>query len=128
MEDQPFIVLVVKNKMKLLTIIKFYLLLSFSVAAEEFVYGIDDIPVYQEMKYVKNSNVLFDKIEGRFVSSEMEGNYSIGDIKKFYNSVLPNLGWEKVDEYLFQRGDEYLEIKLQSTNSNSKIKFSIYPK
>ena len=44
MEDQPFIVLVVKNKMKLLTIIKFYLLLSFSVAAEEFVYGLDDIP------------------------------------------------------------------------------------
>ena len=54
------------------------------------------------MRYVENSNVLFDKIDGRFVSSEMIGNYSIEDIKEFYISVLPNLGWEKVNVNLFQ--------------------------
>ena len=43
---------------------------------------------------LKNSNVLFDKIDGRFVSSEMIGKYEIKEIQIFYNSVLPNLGWK----------------------------------
>ena len=77
---------------------------------------------------MEDSNVLFDKIDGRFVSSEMIGNYNVNDIKEFYISVLPNLGWEKIDENLFERGSEYLEIRLKSFNSISKIKFSIYPK
>ena len=128
MEDPLFIVRIVRNKMKFLLVFKFLVISSFSAVAEDFVYGLDDIPVFKEMRYVENSNVLFDKIDGRFVSSEMIGNYSIEDIEEFYISVLPNLGWEEVNVNLFQRGDEYLEIKLESIKSASKIKFSIYPK
>ena len=128
MGDLPFIALIVRNKMNFFLFLKFYLLFSCAVIAEDFVYGLDDIPVFKEMKYVENSNILFDKIDGRFVSSEMVGNYSIKDIRKFYMSVLPNLGWEEVDENLFQRDKEYLEIKFQSSDAFSKIKFSIYPK
>ena len=128
MEDPLFIVRIVRNKMKFLLVFKFLVISSFFAVAEDFVYGLDDIPVFKEMRYIENSNVLFDKIDGRFVSSEMIGNYSIEDIKEFYISVLPNLGWEEVNVNLFQRGDEYLEIKLESIKSASKIKFSIYPK
>ena len=128
MEDPLFIVQIVRNKMKFLLVFKFLVISSFSAVAEDFVYGLDDIPVFKEMRYIENSNVLFDKIDGRFVSSEMIGNYSIEDIEEFYISVLPNLGWEEVNVNLFQRGDEYLEIKLESIKSASKIKFSIYPK
>ena len=128
MEDPLFIVRIVRNKMKFLLVFKFLVISSFSAVAEDFVYGLDDIPVFKEMRYIENSNVLYDKIDGRFVSSEMIGNYSIEDIKEFYISVLPNLGWEEVNVNLFQRGDEYLEIKLESIKSASKIKFSIYPK
>ena len=80
------------------------------------------------MRYVENSNVLFDKIDGRFASSEMVGKYEIKEIKIFYNSVLPNLGWKKVKENVFERGTEFLEIKLESTGSLSTAQFSIYPK
>ena len=80
------------------------------------------------MRYVEKSNVLFDKIDGRFVSSEMVGNYEIKEIKIFYNSVLPNLGWKKVKENIFERGTEFLEIKLKSRGPPSVVQFSIYPK
>ena len=125
MEDPLFIVRIVRNKMKFLLVFKFLVISSFFAVAEDFVYGLDDIPVFKEMRYIENSNVLFDKIDGRFVSSEMIGNYSIEDIEEFYISILPNLGWEEVNVNLFQRGDEYLEIKLESIKSASKIKFSI---
>ena len=127
-EDQHFFVKIVKNKMHFILVLKFFFLLSFLVFAEDFIYGLDDIPVYKNMRYVENSNVLFDKIDGRFVSSEMVGKYEIKEIKIFYNSVLPNLGWKKVKENIFERGTEFLEIKLESTGSFSTAQFSIYPK
>ena len=95
-EDQHFFVKIVKNRMHFILVLKFFFLFPFLVFAEDFIYGLDDIPVYKNMRYVENSNVLFDKIDGRFVSSEMVGNYEIKEIKIFYNSVLPNLGWKKV--------------------------------
>ena len=128
MEDQRFFVKIVKNRMHFVLVVKFFFLVSFTVFAEDFVYGLDDIPVYKNMRYVENSNVLFDKIDGRFVSSEMVGKYEIKEIKIFYNSVLPNLGWEKVEENIFERGTEFLEIKLESAESLSTVQFSIYPK
>ena len=128
MEDQHFFVKIVKNKMHFILVLKFFFLLSFLVFAEDFIYGLDDIPVYKNMRYVENSNVLFDKIDGRFVSSEMVGKYEIKEIKTFYNSVLPNLGWKKVKENIFERDTEFLEIKLESTGSLSSAQFSIYPK
>ena len=98
------------------------------VSASEFVYGLEEIPVYKEMEYVDESNVLFDKINGRFVSSEIIGDYSVQEIKSYYSSVLPNLGWLSVNESLFERGGEYLEISVLEENSMSKVKFSIFPK
>ena len=128
MGDRLFSAQIVKNNMKSLIFLNFAILFSSLVTAGDFVYGLDDIPVYKDMTYVENSNVLFDKINGRFVSSEMIGNYKINDIKEFYTSVLPNLGWEKVNENLFQRDGEFLEIELKSDDDLSKIIFSIYPK
>ena len=98
------------------------------VSASEFVYGLEEIPVYKEMEYVDESNVLFDKINGRFVSSEIIGDYNVQEIKSYYSSVLPNLGWHKINESLFERGREYLEISVLEENSMSKVKFSIFPK
>ena len=108
----------------------FFLIQSicFEVLASEFVYGLEEIPVYKEMEYVDESNVLFDKINGRFVSSEIIGDYNAKEIKSYYSSVLPNLGWLRVNESLFERGKEYLEISVFEENSMSKVKFSIFPK
>ena len=92
MEDQRFFVQIARSRINFIFILKFSFLISFLAFAEDFVYGLEDIPVYKNMKYVENSNVLFDKIDGRFVSSEMIGKYEIKEIQIFYNSVLPNLG------------------------------------
>ena len=73
------------------------------------------------MRYVENSNVLFDKIDGRFVSSEMVGKYEIKEIKIFYNSVLPNLGWKKVKENIFEPWAENISELSKIDSLNCKI-------
>ena len=127
MEDQHFFVQNVRfNTMLFL----FFLIQNayFVVFASEFVYGLEEIPVYKEMEYVDESNVLFDKVNGRFVSSEIVGDYNLKEIKSYYSSVLPNLGWLRINESLFERGKEFLEISVFEENSMSKVKFSIFPK
>ena len=127
MEDQHFFVRNVRFNMMFFL---FFLIqnVCFVVSASEFVYGLEEIPVYKEMEYVDESNVLFDKVNGRFVSSEIIGDYNVKEIKSYYSSVLPNLGWLRINESLFQRGKEFLEISVFKEKSMSKVKFSIFPK
>ena len=47
MEDQHFFVKIVKNRMHFILVLKFFFLLPFLVFAEDFIYGLDDIPVFE---------------------------------------------------------------------------------
>ena len=63
-------------------------------AQEIFIEGLGDIPIYKEMDYVEDSLILFDKVDGRYVSTKTKGKYSKKEVKEFYFKTLPNLGWK----------------------------------
>ena len=92
-----------------------------------YINGIEDIPIFKDMLYVEDSLVLFDKSEGRYVSSEITGDYKKFEIMDFYESILPNLGWENIGPFLFKRGDEELEIKFSEKGKRTSVIFNIYP-
>lgn len=97
------------------------------ILSYEPVNGMEDIPLYKDMNYVEDSLVLFDKVEGRYVSSEIIGNYHRDEVVEFYNKTLPNLGWKKISREIFKRSDEILEIKFSEINNKTLVFFSIYP-
>ncbi len=101
--------------------------LSSLLAAELFVNGFGDIPIYKDMKNVDDSLILFDKVTGRYVSSEIIGDYKKGDVKDFYFKVLPNLGWERIGDDLFLRGKETLEIDYKQEKLKTRVRFSVSP-
>ena len=96
--------------------------------ASSFLVGLDDIPIYKEMKYVEDSLIMFDKIDGRFVSTEISGNYKKKDVEKFYNKALPNLGWKKIDKGQYQRENEQLELDYRKNDTLLRVIFSVSPK
>ncbi len=107
------------------------LILSFlflQVQAEEFVYGLGDVPIFKDMKSIEDSYILFDKVDGRYLYSEIKGDYEILEIQAYYKKVLPNLGWKLLEKNSFVRGDEILEIQYLLDNSKTKVIFSISPK
>ena len=107
-------------------IITLFFLPALSQSAR-YIDGIEDIPIFKGMTYVEDSLVLFDKSEGRYVSSEITGDYKKFEIINFYRSILPNLGWEKIGPFLFKRGDEELEIRFSENGKRTSAIFSIYP-
>ena len=115
------------SKIKL-SIISFLLFLAFSTSqALKFINGLEDIPVYKKMEYVEDSLILFDKIDGRYVSVEITGNYDEDKVLEFYKKILPNLGWKENKPLNFNRNNETLEIISKREKGKAYIKFNIFP-
>ena len=102
--------------------------LSFQVIAEEFVYGLGDVPIFKDMKSIEDAYILFDKVDGRYLYSEITGEYEILEIQDYYKKVLPNLGWKSYEKNTFVRADEILEIQYLIDNEVTKVVFTISPK
>ena len=79
------------------------------------------------MEYVEDSLILFDKIDGRYVSVEIAGDYDESKVLKFYKKILPNLGWKEKKPLIFTRNSETLEIISKKEKDQVYIKFNIFP-
>ncbi len=128
MEGRHFSVQTVSFKMKIL--INFLILfVKLNVCSEDlFIEGLGDIPIYKEMNYVDDSLILFDKVDGRYVSTQTKGQYSQKEVQEFYLQTLPNFGWKIEKLNLFQRGSERLEINFLNERDGIIAIFSIFPK
>ena len=97
-------------------------------AQDIFIEGLGDIPIYKEMDYVEDSLILFDKVDGRYVSTKTKGKYSKKEVKEFYFKTLPNLGWKIQKKNFFDRDGERLEIKFYDEEDETIVLFKIFPK
>ena len=79
------------------------------------------------MEHVEDSLILFDKIDGRYVSVEITGDYEEDKVLKFYKKILPNLGWKEKKPLIFNRNNETLEIISKKEKGQVFIKFNIFP-
>ena len=93
----------------------------------EFINGLEDIPLFKNMEYVEDSLVLFDKVDGRYVSTEIRGNYNYEEVISFYKNILPNLGWQETKSLTYKRASEILELKSKVNNDKISIIFRVYP-
>ena len=105
-----------------------FFFISFHAVAEQFVYGLDDVPIFKDMKSIEDSHILFDKVDGRYLYSEIKGKYEVLEIQEYYKKVLPNLGWKSLKINSFIRGNEILEIQYLVDNGETKVVFTISPK
>ena len=116
------------SKIKI-SVVSFLLLFAVSNIsfALKFIKGLEDIPLYKKMEYVEDSLILFDKIDGRYVSVEINGDYGEEEVIDFYKTILPNLGWLEKKSLIFHRNNEILEIISRKEKERIFIKFNIFP-
>ena len=115
-----------KIKFSVISFLLFFLFF-YSSKALKFINGLEDIPIYKKMEYVEDSLILFDKIDGRYVSVEITGDYDEEKVLKFYKKILPNLGWKEKKPLIFKRNNETLEIISKKEEGQVYIKFNIFP-
>ena len=134
MVDQLFFVKTVKNKIiKVFNFLCFLFFLFFSMPLIsdddiQFVLGINDLPILNKMKNMPESLVIFDTNEGRFIKTQISGKETVANAILYYNEILPNLGWKKIDNMKFKREKELLNIKYQKKDGLLYLTFSVLPK
>jgi hypothetical protein len=110
-------------------VLVFFFKLPLLIADEKiiFVEGIDDLPIFGNMKNNNESLVVFDTNEGRFIKIEIYGEAKLEQAKNFYNNILPNLGWIEEKSNAFKREKEILTINYEENKKNLVIVFKILP-
>lgn len=98
------------------------------MAADRFVSVIEDLPLMEGLSENENAAVTFDSAGGRIAEAEARGNVEPAKVLRFYQDVLPQLGWAKTGDGLYERERERLKLTIEADgDGGTVIAFSVSP-
>jgi hypothetical protein len=103
------------------------LAVALPAAADEFVAGTEDIPLMPGLRPQPNSDIVFDKPEGRIVEARAEGATTRAKVEAFYTASLPPLGWKAAGPDRWQRDAEQLRLDFTGANGKLAVGFTLSP-
>ena len=95
--------------------------------AQQFVPGTEDVPLMRELAPVKDSDMVFDKPEGRIIEASARGKVTKAAVRSFYASTLPQLGWKASGES-WTRETETLHLDFSGHDGDLWVTFTLLPK
>ena len=101
---------------------------TMAVAADRFVSGIADLPLMPALEEIEESALVFSKPEGRIVEVMARGAVTQDQVRAFYNRTLPQLGWRRQADGVWQRENELLRFDMRREKKELVIQFSLAPR
>ncbi|PZQ46625.1 MAG: hypothetical protein DI551_04770 [Micavibrio aeruginosavorus] len=87
-----------------------------------------DVPVMPGLEEVKDQAMLFDKPGGKIASvTAASKSIAAEDILGFYGETLPQLGWKKVGQNQYVRGQDRLVMDLVKKPPLTIVHFTLSP-
>lgn len=96
-------------------------------AAQDFVPGLEDVPVMSGLQIVPGAGHIFDTPSGRLVESHARGSVTRKQVRSFYRDTLPALGWRHTGSDTYRRDDEILTVAVQGRDGDITVRFSLTP-
>jgi hypothetical protein len=100
-------------------------LLAGAAGAAEFVPGTEDVPLMPGLVAAADP-VVFDKPEGRIVTTSARGEVSRAVVRGFYARTLPALGWQREGEG-WRREGETLKLDFSGEDGNLTVGYTLTP-
>jgi hypothetical protein len=106
-----------------------------AVRANDFVPGLDDIPLAPGLVAADEPDLVFDKPEGRLVETSATSRQSEKKLRDFYAVTLPQMGWQAEkstkdaakDTDRYRRDQEVLTLVTHRKDGNTDIIFRLNP-
>ncbi len=92
-----------------------------------YVAGVDDLPLMPGLEEMKESGLVFDKPSGRIVEAYAAGPVTSGEIMRFYEQTLPQLGWRSDRRGGYLREGERLQLTLTEASDKVTVQFRLHP-
>lgn len=95
----------------------------------QFFLSLQDVPLMLGMVELPDQTVVFDKPEGRIVES-VASLQAIPekDIKTYYESALPQLGWQRIADNSFVRQGEILKLHFETYEGEDYLRIMVAPR
>jgi hypothetical protein len=98
-----------------------------ALGASSWIEGVEDLPLMPQLTRASTPPVVFDKPIGRIIQASAEGNVPAADVRRFYETSLPQLGWIASAPLTWVRGKERLTIELTPQQSRTLVRFTVAP-
>lgn len=96
-------------------------------AVDRFVSGIADLPLMDGLEEVEESAMVFSTPEGRIIEVTARGAVTREAARAFYESTLPQLGWDRQGAEAWRREKEILRLNMDERDEGLVIQFSLTP-
>lgn len=105
-----------------------FLLAPLAGRADGFLSIADDLPLMPGLQEAVEAAVVFDTAVGRLAETQAAGAPSPADISEFYAATLPQLGWTRLDDDRYRRGEEVLRLYLTpASGGGTAARFALSP-
>ena len=105
------------------------LVLSFQLNGEtNFITGIEDLPIFESLEIDEENLIIFDKADSRLVTVNLFGTVNLGEVKDYYENILPNFGWKMINKKKYVRDSEILNLEYKIKNKKVYLTVKIKPK
>lgn len=98
-----------------------------AVAGQAYLSVSDDIPLMPTLTEDPDAALVFDSPDGRIVEAAAAGAADITDIRTYYSTVLPQLGWTDHDNGRFIRSGEQLMLEIAEREGLRVVRFRFSP-
>lgn len=101
-------------------------------AGTQYLSSLPDVPLMPQMSEIRDTDVTFDKAEGRIVQEAVRASHlSAAQVVKFYNETLPALGWTRLsatpNASRFSRNGEQLIVNVEKLAAEGLVGFAVSP-
>lgn len=118
-----------RRALSVLTILCLFLVSLSASAADAFFTDLEELPIMSGLAENQAAAVTFETANGRIIEVEASGAVDADAVFRFYGETLPQLGWTRVENGVFERDQERLTLKISDTAADRVlVAFSLSPK
>lgn len=92
--------------------------------AVEYLSAVNDLPLASGLTEQKDKTTVFDAPVGKLITAYATGNLKVADVVNFYDTTLPQLGWEKTASGTYHRKAQTLKIDVLGGQGGDPVNVS----
>ena len=103
------------------------LIAPYAALSQSFFQSIEDLPLAPGLTEAVNEGISFDSPQGRIATALARGAGDWEGYRRFYETALPALGWERRAPGIYRRDGEVLRLEFRSRGSRVEVQIRVVP-
>jgi hypothetical protein len=100
---------------------------NYDLKTVKFVPALPEVPLPETYEVDPTAGSFFDTAEGRIAETYAAGIEDLNEVVRFYKTVMPQLGWQEIEELVFYKEGEILILTPEEEEYINTIRYQLKP-